>query len=79
MVSYQHGLLHQSVAVLTHILQDFVGCCLASRNIRFGCHSQWINQSLEEELKHITAVQCVIMQGDANIDIVTSYSICFIM
>lgn len=46
-LNYQHGLLYQSVAVFTHVLQDFVGCCLAGRNVRLGGHSKGVNQGLK--------------------------------
>jgi len=44
--SYHNGLLDQGVAVLTHVLQDLVGCIVAGSGGGLGGHSKWINQSL---------------------------------
>lgn len=45
---YHHGLLNQSVAVFTHVLQNFVSSVVACRGGGLGGHSQWVDQSLEE-------------------------------
>lgn len=61
-LNYQHGLLYQSVAVFTHVLQDFVGCCLAGRNVRLGGHSKGVNQGLKYMLqfKHLESANSII-------------------
>lgn len=44
---YHDGLLNQSVAVFTHVLQDFVSSIVAGGGGRLGGHSEWVDQSLE--------------------------------
>lgn len=45
---YHDGLLDQSVAVFTHVLQDLVSSVVSGCGGGFGGHSQWVDQSLEE-------------------------------
>ena len=52
---YHHGLLNQSVAVFTHVLQDLVSSIVARCSGGLGGHSQRVDQCLEmnsEELNN---------------------------
>lgn len=51
---YHHGLLNQSVAVFTHVLQDLVRSIVAGCGGRLGSHSQWVDQSLQKNTKETT-------------------------
>lgn len=51
---YHDGLLNQSVAVFTHVLQDLVSSIVASCGGGLGGHSQWVDQSLEVDNPTIT-------------------------
>lgn len=44
---YHDGLLNQSVAVFTHVLQDLVSSIVAGCGGGLGGYSQWVDQSLE--------------------------------
>lgn len=44
---YQDGLLHQRVAVFTHVLQDLVCSIVSGGGCGLGGHSERVDQSLE--------------------------------
>lgn len=50
---YHHGLLDQSVAVFTHVLQDLVSSIVAGCGGGLGGHSQGVDQSLESSRQRI--------------------------
>ena len=47
--SHHDGLLHQSVAVLTHVLEDLVGSVVPGGGGGLGRHGQRIDQSLRNK------------------------------
>lgn len=51
---YHDGLLNQSVAVFTHVLQDLVSSIVAGCGGGLGGHSQRVDQSLEVNNPTIT-------------------------
>lgn len=51
---YHDGLLNQSVAVFTHVLQDLVSSVVAGCGGGLGGHSQRVDQSLEVNNPTIT-------------------------
>lgn len=46
--THHHGLLHQGVAVLTHVLQDLVGCVVTGCGRGLRSHGQGVDEGLGE-------------------------------
>lgn len=48
-LTYHHGLLDQRVAVLTHVLQDLVGCIVTGCGGRLRSHCQGVDEGLSKQ------------------------------
>ncbi len=48
LLRYHNGLLHQSTAVLPHVLQDLLSSCFPALILTLSGHSQSIDQSLRK-------------------------------
>lgn len=49
--THHHGLLDQGVAVLTHVLQNLVGCVVPGCRGRLRSHCQGVDEGLRERQK----------------------------